>query len=71
MASTLKMSRELIRSKIKEPGQLLEYRAKEWKMREQHNLAVPRGLLQDVMAMIYPEDLERRGPEETEKGNNR
>ena len=31
------------------------------KLREQHHLAVPRGLVYDVMTQIDPEGLERRG----------
>ena len=42
------------------PGQLLGYRAMHKKLREQHGLAVPRGLVYDVMTMECPEGLERR-----------
>ena len=43
------------------PGQLLGYRWLHRKVREQHNLAVPRGLVYDVMTDVDPEALERRG----------
>ena len=42
------------------PGQLLGYRAMHKKLREQHGLAVPRGLVYDVMTMECPEGWERR-----------
>ena len=37
------------------PGQLLGYRAMHKKLREQDGLAVPRGLVYDVMTMECPE----------------
>ena len=43
------------------PGQYLGYRAMQRKLREQHKLAVPRNLVYDVMGMVDPEGLERRG----------
>ena len=42
------------------PGQLLGYRAMHKKLREQHGLAVPCGLVYDVMTMECPEGLKRR-----------
>ena len=43
------------------PGQYLGYRAMQRKLREQHKLAVPRNLVYDVMGMVDPEGLKRRG----------
>ena len=42
------------------PGQLLGYRALQKKIREQHQLAVPRALVYDVLTKVDPEGLERR-----------
>ena len=41
-------------------GQLLGYRAMQKKLREEHNLAVPHGLVYDVMAATDPDRLECR-----------
>ena len=38
------------------------------KIREQHKLAVPRNLVYDVMVMVDPEGLERRGNVGQKKG---
>ena len=43
------------------PGQLLEYRAMHHKIREKRQLHVPRNLVYDVMTLVDPEGLERRG----------
>ncbi|XP_073252070.1 uncharacterized protein [Porites lutea] len=43
------------------PGQYLGYRAMQRKVREQHKLAVPRNLVYDVMSMVDPEGMTRRG----------
>ncbi len=50
-----------VREEIEGPGQFLGYRAMQRKLREQHNLAVPRDLVHDVMGYVDPEGLERRG----------
>ena len=42
------------------PGQLLGYRALQKKIREQHQLAVPRALVYDVLTKVDPEGLERQ-----------
>ena len=42
------------------PGQLLGYRAMHKKLRQEHNLQVPRGLVYDTMTRIDPEGLDRR-----------
>lgn len=39
------------------PGQLLGYRALQKKIREQHQLAVPRALVYDVLTKVDPEGL--------------
>ena len=43
------------------PGQYLGYRAMQRKVREQHKLAVPHNLVYDVMSMVDPEGMTRRG----------
>ena len=50
-----------VREEIEGPGQLLGYRAMHKKLREQHSLAVPRDLVHDVMGLVDPEGLQRRG----------
>ncbi len=42
------------------PGQLLGYRAMHKKLREEHNLAIPRGLVYDVMTLDHAEGMENR-----------
>lgn len=42
------------------PGRLLGYRGMQRKIREHHELAVPRGLVYDVMTNVDPEGLECR-----------
>ena len=49
-------------------GQLLGYRAMQKKLREVHNLAVPRGLVHDLMGMVDPDGLEQRGNVGQKKG---
>jgi hypothetical protein len=43
-----------VREEIEGPGQFLGYRAMQRKLREQHNLAVPRDLVHDVMGYVDP-----------------
>ena len=50
-----------VREEMEGPGQLLGYRAMHKKLREQHNLAVSRDLVHDVMGLVDPEGLQRRG----------
>jgi hypothetical protein len=50
-----------VREETNGPGQLLGYRAMHRKIREQHNLAVPRDLVYDMMTLVDPEGLERHG----------
>ena len=50
-----------VRNEIEGPGQLLGYRAMHKNIREQHQLAVPRDSMYDVMTMVNPERLERCG----------
>ena len=52
---------DAVYKELEGPGQLLGYRAVHKKVREQHNLAVPRNLVYDVMGVVDPEGLERRG----------
>ena len=53
--------KKAIQAEMEGPGQYLGYRAMQRKVREQHKLAVPRNLLYDVMSMVDPEGMTRRG----------
>ena len=55
------------------PGQLLGYRAMHKKIREKHGLAVPRGLVYDVMTLDYGDGLQRQKllERKREKGSSR
>jgi hypothetical protein len=57
----LKEVENAVREETEGPGQLLGYRAMQRKLREQHHLAVPRALVHNMMEMVDPEGLERRG----------
>ena len=57
----LKVVEKAVKEETGGPGQLLGYRSMHKKLREHHHLAVPRGLVYDVMTQIDPEVLERRG----------
>ena len=50
-----------LQAEMEGPGQYLGYRAMQRKVREQHKLAVPRNLVYDVMSMVDPEGMTRRG----------
>ena len=50
-----------VRKEMEGPGQLLGYRAMQRNVREQHQLPVPRNLVYDVMTMVDPEGMQRRG----------
>ena len=52
---------DAVRKELEGPGQLLGYRAVHKKLREQHNLAVPRNLVYDVMSLVDAEGLAGRG----------
>jgi hypothetical protein len=47
-----------VREEIEGPGRLLGYRAMKKKIREVHNLAVPRGLVHNVMGTSELDSLE-------------
>ncbi len=49
--------RDAFRKENAGPGQLLGYRSMQKKIREEHNLAVPRGLVYDVMTDEDPDSL--------------
>ena len=57
----LKVVEKVVKEETSGPGQLLGYRSMHKKLREHHRLAVPRGLVYDVMTQIDPEGLESRG----------
>ena len=46
---------------VQDAGQFLGYRSMQRKIREEHNLAVPRNLVYDMMAGLDQEGLDRRG----------
>ena len=50
-----------VEEEIDGPGKLLGYRHMHKKIREVHHLAVPRGLVYDVMTKVDPEGLQLRG----------
>ena len=53
--------KKAVQEEMEGPGQYLGYRAMQRKLREQHQLAAPRNSVDDVMGMVDPEGLERRG----------
>ena len=53
--------KKAIQEEMEGPGQYLGYRAMQRKVGEQHKLAVPRNLVYDVMSMVDPEGMTRRG----------
>ena len=57
----LKEIERAVHEEIEGPGQLLGYRAMQRKLREKHNLAVPRSLVYSLMSKLDPEGLDRRG----------
>ena len=57
----LKEVEAALQSELQGPGQLLGYRSMQRKIREQHQLAVPRNLVYDLMTELDPDVLERRG----------
>ena len=57
----LKVVEKAVKEETSGPGQLLGYRSMHKKLREHHHLAIPRGLVYDVMTQIDPEGLESRG----------
>ena len=48
-----------VREEMEGPGQLLGYRATHHKIREQHQLHVPRNLVHHVKILVDPEGLEQ------------
>jgi 3-methyladenine DNA glycosylase Mpg len=58
---TVDQVKEAVQKELNGPGQLLGYRAMQKKVRQEHNLNVPRGLVHAVMVDLDPEGLEQRG----------
>ena len=54
--------RDVVRKELQGPGRLLGYRAMHQKIRQFHELAVPRDLMHDVMFELDREGLECRAP---------
>lgn len=57
----IKTVESAVKEELEGPGRLLGYRAMHRKVREQHQLAVPRNLVYDVMEMVDPEGFHLRG----------
>ena len=53
--------KKAVEAEIDGPGKLLGYGLMQRKVRDQHGLAVPRGLIYDVMTDVNPEGLQGRG----------
>lgn len=69
---TVDQVQEAVRQELQGPGKLLGYRALHQKIRQVHDLAVPRDLVHAVMYDQDPDGLERRTPgfkTKKEKGN--
>ena len=49
-----------VQEEIEGPGKLLAYQALHEKIREKHELSVPRDLVYDLMTFVDPEEFERR-----------
>ncbi|XP_028412126.1 uncharacterized protein LOC114534852 [Dendronephthya gigantea] len=58
---TVDQVKEAVQKELNGPGQLLGYRAMQKKVRQEHNLNVPRDLVHAVMGELDPEGLEQRG----------
>ena len=58
---TVGQVREAVAKEIDGPGKLLGYRAMQKKLRQEHELNVPRDLVYAVMQEVDPEGLETRG----------
>ena len=72
-STTVEQVRAAFQEENNGPGQLLGYRAMHKQIREKHGLAVPRGLVYDVMTLDDEDGLQRRkamGKEE-KKGYSR
>ena len=57
----LKEVEAAVQSELQGPDKLLGYRSMQRKIREQHQLAVPRNGVYDLMNELDPDGLERRG----------
>jgi hypothetical protein len=58
---TVDQVKNAVQKELEGPGQLLGYRAMYKKVRQEHNLNVPRDLIHAVMVELDPEDLQERG----------
>jgi hypothetical protein len=58
---TVDQVKDAVQKELNGPGQLLGYRAMQKKVRQEHNLNVPRDLVHAVMVDLDPEGLEQRG----------
>ena len=70
-STTVEQVRAAFQEENNGPGQLLGYRAMHKQIREKHGLAVPRGLVYDVMTLDDEDGLQRRkamGKEKRKRG---
>ena len=58
---TVDQVKDAVQKELNGPGQPLGYRAMQKKVRQEHNLNVPRDLVHAVMVDLDPEGLEQRG----------
>ena len=70
-AVTVEQVGDAVRNELQGPGKLLGYRAMHQKIRQCHDLAIPRDLVYDVMFQLDPHGLEGRTPgvKAKKKGN--
>ena len=59
---TLSDAKEAVQKELGGPGALLGYRAMAQKLRQKHNMKVPRDLVYDIMTDLDPEGLKQRAP---------
>ena len=59
---------EALKKELEGPGKLIGYRALHKKLRQVHELSVPRDLVYDVMYNVDPDALAERAPQ-VKKGN--
>ena len=67
----LKEVEAALQGELQGPGQLLGYRSMQRKIREQHQLAVPRNLVYDLVTELDLDGLERRGSAGEKKAQER
>ncbi|XP_057308987.1 uncharacterized protein LOC130647223 [Hydractinia symbiolongicarpus] len=59
---TIDHAKQAVKKELKDPGNLLGYRAMHQKIRQKYDLKVPRDLVHNTMFDLVPEQLEERRP---------